>query len=176
MSNEEGLEQRYSDLVTSNTDPDLVRLIKELDAAGAVYRAMQPPASLDAAIRRLLRDRNTRLQQQGHAQHSVSRDSGGRNNDGQLSGDLLSLHLVTRRDDRRGWLRQGVELAAAALVIVFVAGLLVVAFGSQRNDDDEKWIGSDNGTPGNSTGPAPTNTVLVGEPVPRIDPALTNAV
>lgn len=60
MPSEESLFRRYPDLIGPDSDAELVRLVADLDAASASYRAFEPPPALEAAIGRLARRHSQR--------------------------------------------------------------------------------------------------------------------
>ncbi|CCF83219.1 PepSY domain-containing protein [Nitrolancea hollandica] len=124
MLNEADLVQRYPDLLSSEVDPEVARLVGDLDEASAAYRAIEPPAALLAAIDQLASDHSN--EQAPQPRVHVPRGFASANPPPAQSGPGTGKHrhLLPSLAQKR-WLRQSTELAAGILALVLFAGLFV---------------------------------------------------
>ncbi len=124
MLNEADLVQRYPDLLSGDVDPELARLVGDLDEASAAYRAIEPPAALLAAIDQLASDHSN--EQAPQPRVHVPRGFASANPPPAQSGPGTGKHrhLLPSLAQKR-WLRQSTEIAAGILALVLFAGLFV---------------------------------------------------
>ncbi len=124
MLNEADLVQRYPDLLSGDVDPELARLVGDLDEASAVYRAIEPPTALLAAIDQLASDHSN--EQAPQPRVHVPRGFASANQPLAQSrpGTGKPHHLLPNLAQKR-WLRQSTEIAAGILALVLFAGLFV---------------------------------------------------
>ncbi|HEU4793108.1 MAG TPA: hypothetical protein VFS96_05580, partial [Nitrolancea sp.] len=133
MLNEADLVQRYPDLLGGDLEPELMRLVGQLDEVSATYRAAEPPASLMAAIEQLASDRRDEM---AHRRPRILVPRGFA--DANQPPTQASRKKSQPRDrlpgqPHRRWLRQSTEMAAGILVLVLLAGLFVTLLSNQGN-------------------------------------------
>lgn len=87
MLNEADLVQRYPDLLGGDVEPELLRLVGQLDEASAMYRAVEPPASLLAAIDQLASDRRDEMALRRPPRHPAQQPGQPLGNDGTARAD-----------------------------------------------------------------------------------------
>ncbi len=120
MADREKLIQRYSDLLDAELDGDELQAVALLDAAAAPYRTIEPPASLDHAVERFVRQRRAPALNGASIEPVPSETA---------RYSSSPSRLPTRL--RTSWLRQGLGMVAAVLAVALLAGVLAVTFRNQ---------------------------------------------
>lgn len=127
MRNETDLRHRYPDLLGGDVEPDLVRLVGQLDEASATYRAVEPPASLVATIDQFASDHRD---EPGQRRPRILVPRGfAAANQSQSGPSNGKAHGPLPNQPHRRWLRQSTEMAAGILALVLLTGLVVTLLG-----------------------------------------------